>query len=288
MLRPGKEAVFHPAPTQERHVPVHWCRHFHASKEALALAQGMDGKHAIYHTGFGGSKIVVDCNNPSGTARALLLDEVADVLNEFEGTMYTGGDLNTTERDMEYLFERTPYVLAGLCNPVMDPNMATAYGGREHPRPPDWTPGRLPSSSTAAARSGTPWLESCWRSTGRQGVRVRPRREEMASVHGSTPVTGIVPDHDVFVPCSASGILDEAFARALPAKHVVGATNVPFLNQAAEAIFREFCTRVYLVRRCGHRGQCRALQPRQVRTGLARAHVSFRPRRHGREKRGSS
>ena len=211
---------------------------FHASKEALALAQGMDSKHAIYHTGFGGSKIVVDCDNPSGTARALLLDEVADVLNEFEGTMYTGGDLNTTDKDMEFLYERTPYVLAGLCNPVMDPNMATAYG----------VVGSILGLGLDARQTSF-FVHGCGK-VGQSVARILLEehgaarvyvydqdKDRMASVHGSTPVTGIVPEHDVFVPCSASGIVDEAFARALPAKHIVGATNLPFLNETAEAIF---------------------------------------------------
>ena len=259
MLRPGQGAVFH------RHLPKSdtslyigaatdtsldkvsvgnggmrlwkYPSPFHASKEALALAQGMDSKHHIYHTGFGGSKIVVDCKNPSGTARALMLDEVADVLNEFEGTKYTGGDLNTTDNDMEYLFERTPYVLAGLANPAIDPSLATAYG----------VVGSILGLSLDVEQTSF-FVHGCGKvghsvarillEHGAARVYVYDRDEKkMASVHGSTPVKGIVPDHDVFVPCSASGILDEAFARALPAKHVVGATNVPFLNQSAEDMF---------------------------------------------------
>lgn len=260
MLRPGHGAVYH------RHLPKSdtslyigaatdtsldkvnvgnggmrlWKYHsaFEASQEALALAQGMDSKHAVYHTGFGGSKIVVDCNNPSGSARALMLDEVADVLNEFEGIKYTGGDLNTTDQDMAYLYRRTPYVLSGLSNPAIDPNLATAYGvvgsilglGRNVKQTSLFVHG--------CGKVGHSVARILLEEHGAAKVYVYDQvKDRMASVHGSIPVTGVIPEHDVFVPCSASGILDEAFVRALPAQYIVGATNLPFLNEASEALF---------------------------------------------------
>ena len=211
---------------------------FHASKEALTLAQGMDSKHAMYRTGFGGSKIVVDCDNPSGAARALMLDEVADVLNELEGTKYTGNDLNTTDKDMEHLYQRTPYVLAGLSNPAIDPNLATAYGVVGSILGLCLDMERASFFVHGCGKVGHSVARILLEEHGAARVYVYDQdKDRMAAVHGSTPVTGIVPEHDVFVPCSASGILDEAFARALPAKHVVGATNVPFLTETAEATF---------------------------------------------------
>ena len=54
--------------------------------------------------------------------------QVASLLKEMDGAMYTGCDMNTTTADMDYLDGQCPYVLAAIANPAVCPNTATAYG----------------------------------------------------------------------------------------------------------------------------------------------------------------
>ena len=64
-----------------------------AEREAFGLGFGMGKKHAAHGTGFGGAKVVVDVT-PSGQSieamKPEILQTVSELLNELDGTMYTG------------------------------------------------------------------------------------------------------------------------------------------------------------------------------------------------------
>ncbi|CAE7424728.1 ldh, partial [Symbiodinium pilosum] len=102
-----------------------------AIAEAIGLAQGMENKHAVYNTGFAGAKVVVNTtsheNRLTIDKKALML-QLGHVLNDLDGTMYTGCDMNSDLDDMELLASQSPYVLAGIPNLAMNPNAATAHG----------------------------------------------------------------------------------------------------------------------------------------------------------------
>ena len=114
----------------------------------------MTSKHAAYGTGFSGAKLVVNCAgertapaarpaprradgptflrppiaDPERLDKERLMDVVAQGLNDLQGSVFTGCDLNTDEDDMEYLSDRCPYVLAGLNSPT-DTNVAMCVSG---------------------------------------------------------------------------------------------------------------------------------------------------------------
>ena len=62
--------------------------------------------------------------------RETLLDATASLLEELDGAMYTGCDMNTTPAMMQSLHDRCGgrYVLAALANETCCPNTATAAG----------------------------------------------------------------------------------------------------------------------------------------------------------------
>jgi len=46
-----------------------------------------------------------------------------------------------------------------------------------------------------------------------------------------------LPEHDIFVPCSKSSLIDVENAVAVPAKAICGSTNIPFASNDAEDAF---------------------------------------------------
>ena len=97
-----------------------------AISEALSLAKRMTYKNALYNTGFGGVKIVVSTCLDNLDKHALM-DAIATALETLEGSVYTGCDLNTSEADMYYLTQKSPYVLAGIGSNI-NPDKTTASG----------------------------------------------------------------------------------------------------------------------------------------------------------------
>jgi len=104
----------------------HYESHAAQDEEALILAQQMTKKHRLYNTGFAGVKLVANgANTPDNKIK--ILNAVADILNRFQGKIYTGCDININNQDMTYLTTLTPYVLSGLESQI-DTSYATAYG----------------------------------------------------------------------------------------------------------------------------------------------------------------
>ena len=66
--------------------------------------------------------------SPADLDRPALLDAIHAVLVALRGALYTGCDLNSTLDDMHRLASRSPYILAAIGNPEVDPNAATAHG----------------------------------------------------------------------------------------------------------------------------------------------------------------
>lgn len=97
----------------------------HAWEDCENLSLVMTHKHSLYNTGFSGGKIVAKVKD-NQVSKEKLLSFVGSMLNELNGLMYTGCDLNTTLEDMEYLRKNCPYILASLDSQV-DPSIATAY-----------------------------------------------------------------------------------------------------------------------------------------------------------------
>lgn len=95
--------------------------------EAVMLAQSMSLKHGLYNTGFSGGKIVV--NSPHLPAQQPeVMAAIGELLNRYNGTMFTGCDINTSNQDMDYLRRFTPWILNAMDSPQIDTSIATGYG----------------------------------------------------------------------------------------------------------------------------------------------------------------
>lgn len=227
-----------------------------AMREAMGLAEGMERKHAVYNTGFAGAKVVVNASSEAQGDAALSIDkvqlmkEVAEVLNDLDGTMYTGCDMNSGLEDMDRLSAQCPYVLAGIGNLALNPNNATAFGvvgsldalvqarfgGFKGTRFLVHGLGNVGSTVARELVAAGATVYACDRMPGRA-----------AQVPGVVDLSALVnsageawtshpqlPDVDVFVPCSGSGLLSVTCAEALPAKAICGAANLPFASPQAE------------------------------------------------------
>ncbi|MGP1193241.1 Glu/Leu/Phe/Val dehydrogenase dimerization domain-containing protein [Serratia sp. CY54039] len=96
-------------------------------EEAIMLAQRMSLKHGLYNTGFSGGKIVVNSKR-SPQEQPAVLEAIGALLNRYGGTMFTGCDINTGNREMDYLRQFTPWILNAMDSPQVDTSVATGYG----------------------------------------------------------------------------------------------------------------------------------------------------------------
>jgi len=225
-----------------------------AIKEAMGLAGRMREKHDMYNTGFGGAKVVVNASGDGASNvdvdKKKLMSVTAGVLNDLQGTMYTGCDMNTDLDDMDHLRAETPYVLAGIPNLAVNPNDATAFG--------------LLGSLEALAKAnfgGVKGTRFVIHGTGNVGKTVAEQLVKLGadvyvydiSVARATSIAGAkvlseadmsrpdwastLPKHDIFVPCSKSNLVDMESALNLPAKVLCGSTNIPFATPEAATAY---------------------------------------------------
>jgi len=95
-------------------------------QDGFKLANLMKNKHDLYTTGFSGGKVVARSSNFS-SVKEKLISVTSELLENLEGRMITGCDLNTDINDMEKLHKLTPHVLAAV-NSQVDASAATAMG----------------------------------------------------------------------------------------------------------------------------------------------------------------
>lgn len=199
-----------------------------AREDCQNLSLVMTHKHSIYNTGFSGGKIVVAINKEE-FSQENLLSCIGSMLNELNGLMYTGCDLNTTLEDMEYLRNSCPYILASLDSQV-DPSIATAYG--------------VVGSIKGIFGNNLNGLVFLVHGLGKVGKATALALQELGasiltydivSQRADLPNCQNISDQenwydmpfDVFVPCSISGLITPEIANYLKCKYVVGSANVP-------------------------------------------------------------
>lgn len=203
-----------------------------AINEAYALAERMTYKHALYNTGFVGAKIVV-CAPPDQLDKPALLDAIALALKTHSGEVYTGTDLNTSDRDMQYLSRHSPYVLAGVGSAVV-PSAATAAG----------------VYGAIAGVLGVDYVRNnrfLVHGFGKVGRRVA---EQLKAAGAEVLIYDVLPERtdgagfrsvsgnpiwwteafDVLVPCSGPNVITPAIIRELTCSSIIGATNKPFTD----------------------------------------------------------
>ena len=95
-------------------------------QDGFRLANLMKSKHDLYSTGFSGGKVVARSSDIL-SVKEKLISVTSELLENLDGRMITGCDLNTDVNDMEKLYKLTPHVLAAV-NSNVDASTATAMG----------------------------------------------------------------------------------------------------------------------------------------------------------------
>jgi leucine dehydrogenase len=197
-----------------------------ALAEAQVLSQRMGWQHRLYGTGFSGVKIVAKCDPQNPDRKKSLLCAIAAFLNELEGRVYTGCDLNTDSGDMAYLAGMTPYVLSSLGS-RLDGSRATGYG----------VLGGVLGCVGRAARPMTCLVQGdCQVGVTVSELLLREGHEVLTCLPTS-------PDWwrarcDVLVLCSGAHVITEEIARELKCRVIVGGTHTPFATERAGELLR--------------------------------------------------
>jgi glycine/D-amino acid oxidase-like deaminating enzyme/glutamate dehydrogenase/leucine dehydrogenase len=219
-----------------------------AIADCVRLAKGMTRKHDMFRTGFSGAKVVVksDHKDLSVVQRKELMQNVADALHAFGGGMYTGCDLNTSDKDMDYLVEATDekYVLAGR-NSKVDTNIATASSvigsilGTVKAMRGSRDISELTFTVQGCGKVGSVVAKELIR-LGAKKVQTCDLYPEASMISGCAPIIDWANTPcDFLVPCANSLAITEEVARNFPEgiKYCVGATNSPFASNEARNIF---------------------------------------------------
>jgi len=209
-----------------------------AENEAKALCDSMTLKHAAYNTGFTGAKLVFDSKvEVSDLNKEGLMNEVARTLASEAGRVYTGCDINTTDSDMAYLDQISPYVLAGIGSTV-DTNKATADGTYAAVvRTAEML--KLPKDFKVFIQGSGKVGAFLAKSLVEYGATVYTSdiAAERADIKGCTNVSNMEDwadlEMDIFSPCATAGVVTDEVANRLKCKAIVGAANVPFHTRTA-------------------------------------------------------
>mmetsp|Transcript_18777 Transcript_18777/g.43447 ORF Transcript_18777/g.43447 Transcript_18777/m.43447 type:complete len:830 (+) Transcript_18777:166-2655(+) len=222
----------------------------HAIDDAIRLAEGMTRKHDMFRTGFSGAKLVANTDIPlDEIKRKALMEDIATALEVLSGSVYTGCDLNTGDRDMDYLTEATneQYVLAGRDSAV-DTNVATAASVIGS------ILGLIESHESDGVKISdlTFTVQGCGKvgsTVARELVRLGAKKVQTCDIReGASGIEGCVPIEDwastpcdFLVPCANSLAITEDVAASFPegVRFCTGATNSPFATAQAKSIFAE-------------------------------------------------
>lgn len=212
--------------------------------EALILAKHMTQKHTLYHTGFAGAKLVAhgECHQEN---RKDLLNAVASILNDKQGRIYTGCDMNINNQDMCELNTLTPYILNSHPKPEVDTSIATAFGV-------------YGSLMSVMQSQGDEWQNKTFLVHGLGKIGQTIAKKLIAEGHrvmtydinksnaylpqamniSGNPQWYQLPC-DYLILCSASHIIHEDMAVELQCKAIVSSANAPFSSENVSSILKE-------------------------------------------------
>jgi leucine dehydrogenase len=215
-----------------------------ARGDALHLARRMTWKCALAGLG-GGGKAVVVADRVVDRRRACFV--LGDFVESLAGKFLTAGDFGTTRRDLEWIATRTAYVAdeerTGSLGDAVALGLIAAFEvlapriGRES----------LAELNVAVQGLGTIGMALVERLVAAGVVPfvcdVDPAAVKRA--HRLGPVVAVEPSQisrlnvDVFAPCALGGGIDEALARATPARAIAGGANCQLATPRAGEILHE-------------------------------------------------
>ena len=202
--------------------------------DALKLSAAMTRKMAVCNVSMGGGKAVLAVPSlPTGEARVELLHRYGDFIGSLGGLYATAPDVNTSERDMDTIGERTEHV---FCRSVANGGSgstapATAVGvfhGIEasvhHALDRDLRGVRVLVQGLGAV--GT-LLSQHLAGVGAEVIvsDIDPKRVADSGFTAVDPAEAIRTDCDVYAPCALGGTITAETVEELRCRVVAGAAN---------------------------------------------------------------
>lgn len=224
-----------------------------ALRDALRLSRAMTYKYAAAGVNLGGGKVVI-IGDPSisGNEREALFRSLGRLIDSLGGAYYTGEDVGTTLKDMEFIYSETPYVItlpeymggSGFISP------ATAWGvflglkvcvelifGRKD------TEG-LRIAVQGVGSVGSSLVEFAVK----EGALVTVadiNTDRVNEIASKFPVTVVGIDEildvdcDVFSPCALGGILTPQNIQRLKCRIIAGAANNQLASEECGKLLSE-------------------------------------------------
>jgi valine dehydrogenase (NAD+) len=215
-----------------------------ALADVLALARTMTLKASAAGLGLGGGKAVM-IDDGRAELRARRLELAAETIDELGGSYVTAEDIGTTTADMDFMAERTRWVVG----------RSEEHGGAGDPSPVTARTVLRAMRRGLAAATGSDELDG--RTVGvvglgkvgwalaadlaAHGARVvacdlrADVAERFASEHGGEVAPSaeaiMARELDVLAPCAAGGMIDDALAGAIACSVVCGAANNPLTSR---------------------------------------------------------
>ncbi len=222
-----------------------------ALRDGLRLSGAMTAKNAVAGLPLGGGKAVLAVPDiPQGDRRRELLHRYGDLVRSLGGTYVTACDMNTTDRDMDVVAERCPYVFGRslVCGGSGSSAPATATGVFHGIRA---SVGHAFGSSDLEGRTVlVQGLGSVGRSLAEQlaqaGARLmvtdvdQARAKEAAETLGAevvAPQDAVGTACDVFSPNATGGVLSSETIPELRCRIVAGAANNQLTRAEDAALF---------------------------------------------------
>jgi len=203
-------------------------------QDGFRLANLMKIKHELYSTGFLGGKVVARSADIS-SFKEKLIEVTSELLENLNGRMITGCDLNTDINDMEKLYELTPNVLAAV-NSQVDASTATSMGvigafeAYVKCMPSNLSNGVLVHGCGSVGSTVANELI-------KRDVKtyVVDKDIEKTSIDGAISLGNdknwYRKNFDVILPCSISGLINKNISKfLLNTKAIISAANAPFEN----------------------------------------------------------
>jgi valine dehydrogenase (NAD+) len=223
-----------------------------ALEDVMGLARTMTLKASAAGLDLGGGKAVM-IDDGRAEMRAARLEGAARVIDALEGAYITAEDIGTTTGDMDHMSRFTRFAVGrstenggrGDPSPVtaetvfqaMRRGLASATGSDELEGRRVGVVGLGKVGSVLATRLAAAGAnviacdlssECCERLSAECGLELAPSAEAL-----------VASELDVLAPCAGGGLIDDALARALDCRVVVGAANNPLTDRGVARILME-------------------------------------------------
>jgi leucine dehydrogenase len=208
-----------------------------AVEDALRLARGMTYKYAAAGLDLGGGKAVV-IGDPKTQKSEALFRSLGRFIERLQGVYWTGEDVGTTLRDMEYMYRETRFVITlprslGGAGPIAGATALGVIQGMKAAVKRITESDKLDGLVVGVQGLGAVGSELV-KGLRDEGAKLKvcdTDREKVAAMQKEFDVDVVSPDTvydekmDVFSPCALGGVLNRDTVPRLKCRVVAGSAN---------------------------------------------------------------